>query len=68
MKSKGFSLMAFKKKSGFDLGGSVVLTVDDATYVTTRPSLVPKLLKEIEKKYHKKASIEVIPSEKQLIL
>ncbi len=61
MKSKSFSLLAFKKEQGVDVGPSVVLTVDGVTYVTRSPSLVPKLLKEIEKKHHKKASIEVIP-------
>lgn len=48
--------------------GSIVMTVDDQVYATTQPKKVAKLLKEIEKKHHKKPLITVVPKEDTLIL
>lgn len=48
--------------------GSIVMTVDDRVYATKQPKKVPQLLKEIEKKHHKKPLITVVPKEDTLIL
>lgn len=50
------------------LRGSIVMTVDDQIYTTKQPEKVAKLLKEIEKKHHKKPLITVVPKEDTLIL
>lgn len=48
--------------------GSIVMTVDDKVYSTKQPKKVSQLLKEIEKKHHKKPLITVMPKEDTLIL
>ena len=48
--------------------GSIVLTVDDAVYTTKSPKKVTEMIKEIEKKHHKKPLITVVPTEDTLIL
>ena len=48
--------------------GSIVMTVDDQVYVTKNAKKVHKIIKEIEKKYHKKPLITVVPREDALIL
>lgn len=48
--------------------GSIVMTVDDRIYATTQPGKVPQMLKEIEKKHHKKPLITVVPKGDTLIL
>lgn len=48
--------------------GSIVLTVDDQVYTTKNPKKVTSMIKEIEKKYHKKPMITVVPKEDTLIL
>lgn len=48
--------------------GSIVLTVDDQIYTTKQPKKVSQLLKEIEKKHHKKPLITVVPKQDSLIL
>ena len=50
------------------LPGSIVMTVDDQVYVTKHSGKVLKLIKEIEKKHHKKPLITVVPREDTLIL
>ena len=44
------------------------MTVDDQTYSTKQPKKIPQMLREIEKKHHKKPLITVIPKEDTLIL
>ncbi len=44
------------------------MTVDDEVYTTKEPKKVSKLLKEIEKKHHKKPLITVVPKEDTLIV
>lgn len=48
--------------------GSIVMTVNDQVYVTKQPKKVSQIIKEIEKKYHKKPLITVVPKEDTLIL
>lgn len=48
--------------------GSIVMTVDDVVYTTKSPKKVVGMLKEIEKKHHKKPLITVVPKEDTLIL
>ncbi len=48
--------------------GSIVMTVDDQIYSTKQPKKIAQLLKEIEKKHHKKPLITVVPKEDTLIL
>ncbi len=48
--------------------GSIVLTVDNKVYSTKSPEKVVGMIKEIEKKHHKKPLITVVPKEDTLIL
>lgn len=48
--------------------GSIVLTVDNHIYTTREPKNVPKMLKAIEKKYHKKPLITVVPKQDTLVV
>lgn len=63
MKNQASLLKDWKKYRG-----SIVMTVDDQVYATKQPKKVAKLLKEIEKKHHKKPLITVVPKEDTLIL
>lgn len=44
------------------------MTINDQVYVTKQPKKVSQIIKEIEKKYHKKPLITVVPKEDTLIL
>ena len=48
--------------------GSIVLTVDDEVYTTKSPKKVTEMIKEIEKKHHKKPLITVVPLGDTLVL
>lgn len=50
------------------LRGSIIMTVDDQVYTTKDAKKVAGMIKEIEKKHHKKPLITVIPKEDTLIL
>ena len=63
MKNQATMLKDWKKYKG-----SIVMTVDDQIYTTKQPKKVPQLLKEIEKKHHKKPLITVVPKEDTLVL
>jgi hypothetical protein len=48
--------------------GTIVMSVDDQVYVTKKTEKVSALIKEIEKKHHKKPLITIIPKEGTLVL
>lgn len=48
--------------------GSIVMVIGDDIYATKRAKNAQKMLKEIEKKYHKQPLITYVPKEGALIL
>ena len=57
-----------KRKTPAMYQGTIVMSVDGHTYVTKQIKKVPKLIKEIEKKHHKKPLITIVPKEGTFIL
>ena len=61
-------MKATKSKISSVYQGSIIMSVDGHKYVTKQTTNVPKLIKEIEAKHHKKPLITVIPKEGTFIL
>lgn len=57
-----------KRKTSQEYKGTIVMSVDDQTYVTRQTKKVPALIKKIEEKHHKKPLITIVPKEGTLIL